>query len=153
MPNAIPEGGGSNPPASLLRRLAALIYDALLLLAVWFAATFLALLFRNGQAFSPHDPWFSAYLALISFVFFGWFWTHGGQTLGMRTWKIRLVALDSDARISWRCAWLRFMVAWASVGLLGLGYVWGFLDPLKRSWHDLASGTRVVMSPRQRDKD
>lgn len=139
-------------PASFTRRLAALAYDGLLLVAVWFAATFLALLLRGGQAFSPHNPVFSAYLILVGFGFLGWFWTHGGQTLGMQTWNIRLVGGDLDSRITWRCAWIRYMVAWVSLALLGLGFFWILLDPERRSWHDLASGTRMGMAERRSDQ-
>ena len=70
-------------PATLFRRLAALFYDSLLLLAVWFIATALLLPFTSGEAIRPHNPLLSSYLLFISFFFYGWFWIHGGQTLGM----------------------------------------------------------------------
>lgn len=129
--------------AGLFRRLAALVYDAMLLTGVLFAATLILLPFRKGAAFGPHDPFFTVYLLAVAFVFFGWFWTHGGQTLGMRTWRIRVVTLDGTP-VTWRRAAARFAVALLSVGLFGLGYVWILFEPRKRSWHDLAAGTRVV---------
>ena len=134
------------PPAGLLRRLGALFYDAVLLTAVLFAATLAILPLRGGEAFGPHDPTYFAYLFLVSLTFFGWFWTHGGQTLGMRAWKIRLVAADGAA-VSWNRAALRYVWAWIALGVFGLGYLWVWVDPARRAWHDLASGTRVVRLP------
>lgn len=130
-------------PAGLFRRLAAMLYDALLLLAILFAATLIILPLRGGEAFRANDPLFSAYLFGVAFLFFGWFWTHGGQTLGMRAWKIRLLSADGDS-VSWRQAVVRYLTAWISGGCLGLGFLWIALNPHKRGWHDLASRTRIV---------
>jgi uncharacterized RDD family membrane protein YckC len=134
-----------HPPAGLLRRLAALAYDALLLIGVLFAATAVLLPFHRGEAFAPNHALYTGYLLLVSFGFYGWFWTHGGQTLGMRAWKIRLRAADGGP-VRWRQAALRAVFAAVSLGLFGLGYAWILFDPRKRAWHDLASGTRVVLS-------
>jgi uncharacterized RDD family membrane protein YckC len=120
-----------------------MLYDTLLLAAVLFAATLALLPLRGGKAFAPGDPLFAAYLCGVAFLFFGWFWTHGGQTLGMRAWKIRLESADGDA-VTWRAAAIRCAAAAVSAGLLGLGYLWVLIDPHKRSWHDHASRTRIV---------
>lgn len=130
-------------PAGLIRRLAAMLYDALLLAGVLFAATLLILPLRRGEAFHAHDPIFSAYVLGVTFVFLAWFWTHGGQTLGMRAWKIRLIAADGGP-VSWRRAAIRYGVALVSGGCLGLGFLWVAFHPQKLGWHDLASGTRIV---------
>ena len=142
--NTPPPRAVSQPsPPGLLRRLAALAYDALLLLSVWFAATLAVLPLRGGEAFRPHDPAYLAYLMLVGLGFLGWFWTHGGQTLGMRAWKIKIVA-EGGGALSWKQAALRYVCAWASLGLLGLGFLWIGVDSRRRAWHDLASGTRMV---------
>ena len=131
------------PPPGLLRRLGALIYDALLLAGIWFVATALLLPLRGGEAFRPNQPAYSAYLLGVGFVFYGWFWTHGGQTLGMRAWKIRLRATGGEA-VSWTQAAVRFLAALLSLSLFGLGYWWALWDSQKRCWHDVISGTRLV---------
>lgn len=131
------------PAAGLFRRLAALLYDAVLLSGVLFAATLVLLPLRGGQAFAPNDAVYSLYLLAVGFGFFGWFWTHGGQTLGMRAWKIRLVAVDGGP-VSWRQAWIRYAVAPLSLFCFGLGFFWASIQAEGRSWHDLAAGTRVV---------
>ncbi|MGZ8218134.1 RDD family protein [Methylomagnum sp.] len=138
MPPPIPPA-----PAGLLRRLAAMLYDALLLAGVLFAATLVILPLRGGEAFRAHDPIFSVYLLGVAFLFLGWFWTHGGQTLGMRAWRIRLQSSDGGPA-SWRQATVRYLFALISGACLGLGFLWIALDPHKRGWHDLASGTRIV---------
>ncbi|WP_347257293.1 RDD family protein [Methylocaldum sp.] len=127
----------------LLRRLAALVYDMVVLVAVLFAATVLLLPLHHGEAFQPNHGLYSAYLLTVSFAFVGWFWTHGGQTLGMRSWKIRLCT-TADTSISWGQASIRFFCGLISFGCLGLGYLWVLFDSQGRSWHDLASRSKIV---------
>jgi uncharacterized RDD family membrane protein YckC len=129
--------------AGLARRLAALIYDLLLLLGVWFVATALVLPLNGGQAFRPMQTGYSLYLLGVSVLFFGWFWTHGGQTLGMRAWALRLRTMNGDP-VSWKHAVLRLAAACLSAGLIGLGYLWITIDPEGLAWHDRLSRTRVV---------
>jgi len=128
----------SRDAPGLARRLGAMVYDGLLLLGLWFVATALLLAFRKGQAFPPGHWAYSVYLLGVSFAFFGWFWTHGGQTLGMRAWKIAL-RNNRAGPLTWRQAAIRFAAALLSLGLFGLGYAWVLVDPEKRSWHDRLS--------------
>jgi uncharacterized RDD family membrane protein YckC len=134
-------------PAPLWRRLLAATYDALLLLGLWLAATFLAWLTAHlfGKEVLP-PAFMRAYLFMISFGFFGWFWTHGGQTLGMRVWRLQLRRADESA-LNWTTAMLRFAAAIFSWGALGLGMIWCLVDGRRRSWHDLVAGTEVVALP------
>ena len=76
--------------ASLLRQLAAMIYDSLLIFAVLFFASAIALLFNGGEAIEA-KLWFKLYLLLTVFTYYAWFWNKSGQTLGMRAWKIRII--------------------------------------------------------------
>jgi uncharacterized RDD family membrane protein YckC len=126
---------------SLLRRLAAIFYDLLLLLSLLFVATALILPFNAGQAFTTH--WFySLYLMVVSFVFYGWFWTHGGQTLGLRAWKLQVLTFDEKA-ITWLQAFWRFSGAIVSWSALGLGFLWSLTNKNKRCWHDVLSKTDI----------
>jgi uncharacterized RDD family membrane protein YckC len=128
--------------AGLARRFAALCYDALLLAAVLFCFT-LALTLRGGGPIAAGTLWFELCVGGIAFVFFGWFWTHGGQTLGMRAWRLRLVSAEGGA-IGWGRAAVRFVAAALALAPLGLGYWWAWIDHDRRCWHDVLSGTRVV---------
>jgi len=130
-----------------LRRLGAIVYDALLLMAVWFFATALLLPFNSGRAFTAEQYFFPLYLLAVSYVFYGWFWTHGGQTLGLRAWKIKLADLDGGA-VGWRQASLRFVTAILSWACLGLGFFWCIFDKKRLCWHDRLSKTcLLVVSP------
>jgi uncharacterized RDD family membrane protein YckC len=137
----------SERPVHLLRRLGAICYDALLLMAVLFIAGLPLPLIPEPVRMETGVRYATfLYMLLVSFVFFGWFWTHGGQTLGMRAWRLRVV----DARgagLDWKLAWRRFtwsMVSWAA---LGLGFLWSLVDPHRQALHDRLSGTRLVRVP------
>ncbi len=136
--------GCSDASPGFFRRFAAICYDALLLIAVLFFATALILPFNSGEAFTSNQIYYPAYLLLVSFFYFGWFWTHGGQTIGMRSWKVRILN-DQRQPISWRQAVARFL--WSIVSWLacGLGYLWIFADRSKRAWHDRLSHTRLFV--------
>jgi len=85
----------------LLRRLGAMFYDSLLLAAVLFFAALPYLLIAGGTPTGALSRYlFQLYLLACVFFFFGWFWTHGGQTLGMRAWRIRLARSDG-AGVTW----------------------------------------------------
>jgi Predicted membrane protein/domain len=129
--------------ASLTRRLAAVIYDSLLLFAVLFVGTFPVLGLTDGQAVAPKNFLFTLYLLTLGFVFFGWFWTHGGQTLGMRAWRIRVQQCDGTP-ITWRQAAVRFCCAILSWLPLGAGFLWMLVDRDRLTWHDRCSDTRVI---------
>jgi uncharacterized RDD family membrane protein YckC len=142
--------GPALPPAGLGRRLAALCYDLLLLAAGLLVLTLLVLVPRGGRAIEPGTPWFSGLLAAGALVFFVWFWTHGGQTLGMTAWRIELRTVQGGPVPLWRAV-LRFAAAWLSLVPGGLGFVWALVDVRHRTWHDLIAGTVVVRTvPEQR---
>lgn len=133
-------------PVTLLRRFMAIFYDLFLLTAILFLATALVNAINQGKAIDPDSPYIlllDLYLASIIFFYFGWFWTHGGQTLGMKTWKIKLISNDSDS-VSWKQALTREITAVISWLCLGLGFFWSLFDRKKRSWHDMTSRTTLV---------
>ncbi len=131
-----------------LRIMAAVLYDGLLLLAVLFLATAIALPFNKGQAFSSEQFLYPLWLLSVSFVFYGWFWTHGGQTLGLRSWKLTLQSLNKP-RVTWFQAFIRFMAALLSWACLGLGFLWILIDKNSQSWHDHLSGTQLMLNSAQ----
>lgn len=135
------------PPAGLLRRLAAFVYDILLLAAILFIAAFVALLFSGGEAISPGNPWYQTYLFTLGYIFYAWFWTRGGQTLGMRAWRLRVESMDGGP-INLGQALLRFMAGIATVMTAGLAMLWMLFDKDKRTLHDRFSDTRVVVLPK-----
>ena len=138
-----------HPTSGLLRRLAAGLYDGLLVIALLVIPTLLAMALRGGEPVPPGDLLFQALLLLTAGGFFTWFWSHGGQTLGMRAWRLR-VEQQSGAPLSMRIALLRFGVSLVSVAAFGLGLLWILFDADQLAWHDRATGTRVVVLPKRK---
>lgn len=124
----------------LLRRLAAIAYDLFLLLAVLFVATALLLPLNGGKAFTSEQYFYPTYLLLISFGFYGWFWTHGGQTLGMKAWNLKVQTFEQHS-LSWSKAAMRFSYAVLGWSFLGLGFLCLVLDKQKLTWYDKRSKT------------
>ena len=87
------------------------------------------------------------YLFSTCYLFFAWCWVHGGQTLGMRAWRLRVVQPDG-AGLSWRLATLRFFSALLSWSALGLGFLWVLFDKERKSWHDHLSATKLIVEPK-----
>ncbi len=123
-------------------RFAAQIYDTFLLAAILILANALLYLFTTDELIRDHQLFHRIYLVSISFLFYGWFWTHGGQTLGLRAWKIKVLTLNQKP-ISWKQALLRFSTAIISFSFFGLGFVWVLMNRHKYSWHDYLSKTAV----------
>lgn len=135
------------PTASFQRRLASLLYDALLLGAVLFLAGFIVIgLLPDVRAGLPRLI-FQLYLLLVAGLYFTWFWRRGGQTLAMKTWRIRLVAADG-AGVGPARAWRRYALAVPSLGLCGFGLLWALWDRDRQFLHDRLAGTRLVLDAR-----
>jgi uncharacterized RDD family membrane protein YckC len=139
---------------SLLRRLGALLYDAVLLLGLLMLALLLLIVPYDLLAARPYphaDPLYrsllQAYLLAVIGGFYVYFWTHGGQTLGMRTWRFRMLREDGGP-LTLGDAVRR--LAWAALSLApaGLGLWWCLFDQEGLAWHDRRSRTRPVMLPR-----
>lgn len=161
-------------PAPLLRRLIAATYDGLLLLGIWMMALLIDILIRDQFAASRDWAALRAYLFLIGAGFFGWFWTHGGQTLGMRAWRLQVIGRNGEA-LRWPDAGLRYaltMLCWGIVltpalaqlphldshpyaqitgivcavaCVLALVLMWR--DPQRRAPQDYFSRTRMILLP------
>lgn len=134
-------------PAGLLRRLAAILYDSLLLVAVLMLSTAVLLPLSGGKAITPVETGWLAYayrflLLLVIVLYFGLSWTRGGQTLGMLAWKIRVVRTNGAA-LRWFDVLVRLAAAVLSWAPAGLGYLWMLVDPERLTWHDRLSRTRV----------
>jgi uncharacterized RDD family membrane protein YckC len=129
------------------RRLAAFCYDLLLLAALVVCFTLAVLAARRGAAVPPGSWWFPLCLFAIALVFFSGFWVHGGQTVGMRAWRIRVVCEDGRP-MTWLRAAARFGAAVVAAAPAGLGLWWAWLDRRGRGWHDVWTRTRVVRADR-----
>jgi uncharacterized RDD family membrane protein YckC len=127
----------------LIRRLVAIFYDLFLVIAILFLATAMVNALNHGEAIDSNNPYYVFFvrflLLAISFFYYGWFWTHGGQTLGMKTWKMKLQSCNQEQNVSWQQASIRALVA-----LFVPGFAWALIDKKKRAWHDIASKTELI---------
>ena len=132
------------PPPGVLRRLAAMTYETLLLSGVLAVALVLPHLLLGAFAHRVATPlllW--AHLFIVLLVYCLGFWCHGGQTLAMKTWRIRLLTPNGDPVRPAR-ALLRFLLCWPSLGLGGIGIAWALVDRDRQFLHDRIAGTRLV---------
>ncbi|MGM0450861.1 MAG: RDD family protein [Pseudomonadota bacterium] len=153
----------SLPPAPLWRRLAAMLYDSLLCIALIFVVTAvytgLHKVLINAGFFSDryasgdvgYDPLLTLILVASLWLFFGFFWRRAGQTLGMQTWRIRVENADGSV-LSWTQALLRVVAGGLSWATFGLGWLWQWVDPRHRSWTDRLSRSRTVQLPKKEKK-
>jgi uncharacterized RDD family membrane protein YckC len=163
-----PTTAGARPP-NLLHRIAAMVYEAVLLFGVAFGAGFV-LLAVTGWTY-PLPPVRRAVLQAVLFIAFGVYfvycWSHSGQTLAMRSWRLRLVEGDGSA-VSTARAIVRYVLAWhlflpgivfvalfqAHSAVDGAAFALGFAamlalaytDPRRQLLHDRVLGTRVVVT-------
>lgn len=138
-------------PCGLARRLLAMLYDSLVITALLVLAGALALPLTGASQQALRDVPYTFYLAGVWFLYLGWCWTHGGQTLGMRAWKIHINGADGGP-VSWRAAGLRFAVSLVSAAAAGAGFGLSLLHPQRSCWHDRASNTRLVVADSASDR-
>lgn len=138
-----------SPVPGFLRRLGAMFYDGLLLAALLFLLSYPYVWLTGGERPGTLVRIaYQLYLFAICFLYFAGSWVRGGQTLGLRTWRMQLVRQDGGP-VGWSVAARRFAWAWLSLLCLGLGFLWVMYDRDKLAWHDRWSGTRLVRLPKQ----
>ena len=150
------------PAPRLRRRLASLLYEAILLFGVYFIAAylFLALTQSKHPIASPMLQVFQLYIFGVVGSYLVWCWRHGGQTLPMKTWKMR-VTNAAGQTLSLPRAWWRYALAWLGItpalALYALGFKWGLaftllplawalVDRDQQYLHDRLAGTRIVVA-------
>jgi uncharacterized RDD family membrane protein YckC len=131
------------PRASLRRRLASLFYEILVAGSLLFVAAFAF----SGAATGPLAGWarhgFQAYLFGMLAAYFIWSWVRGGQTLPMKTWRIKVLNKDNQP-LGTRVACIRYLAGWVSTLTFGAGFLWAVFDRDRQFLHDRLAGTRIV---------
>lgn len=133
----------SAAPVGLGWRLLALLYDALPVIALLMVVSAVFLWLNGGQTVEQ-DP----ALALLQFVcawlligaYFVLSWRRGGQTVGMRPWRLKVVGADGRPA-SWGRLCVRYVVACITPVV---GLAWTLFEPRHRALHDIAAQTLVV---------
>jgi uncharacterized RDD family membrane protein YckC len=143
----MPAGAGTDPRAldypGIGRRLVSMVYESLLLAGVVFFAGLLFLGAASGRTDGLPRPVFQIYLFLVIGLYFAGSWRRRGQTLAMKTWKLRLVGANGR-NITLRQAILRYVYAWPCVALCGVGILYAPFDRDRQFLHDRLAGTRIV---------
>ena len=166
------EGAASGAP-TVKRRVTAMVYEFFLLFAVEMLAVLIYILLTGNRQEPLLQHGLKLYLFLVTGLYFTWCWRDSGHTLAMKTWRIKVVQAGdvSPARLPWRTAIVRYLLAWgwfapalvvcALFGLhakgeiavaLTIGIVaWAltaFLDKDRQFLHDRLAGTRLVQLPK-----
>lgn len=136
----------ARPRALIDWRLAALLYDFFPVAALWFVTAAVAVALHAGEPIHPDSPagWMEFIaLWLVTGAYAVVSWRRGGQTIGMRAWRLHVVARDGGTP-GWRALATRFAVGALSLLVVGAGFAWAWVDRERLTWHDRASGTRIV---------
>jgi uncharacterized RDD family membrane protein YckC len=169
--------GSLQSTPGLPRRLACFVYEGVLLFGVLMVAGLVygTLTQQRHALVGMHG--LQLFVFLVLGTYFSWFWSHGGQTVAMKTWHVRLLTKDGQpvpparAALRYALCWLWFLpaLAWAyltglrsagaialalTVGVLGYAAL-SWLNPQRQYWHDMLCGTRLVQcqpAPRRRDR-
>jgi len=132
----------SLPTAGLWRRISAMIYESFLLLALLFIADYLFLALTHNSSSPLLKALLQAYLLLMMAAYFSWSWLRG-QTLAMKTWRIRVVSREGTS-LTMKQALLRFVLALILVPAFGISLIWALFDRDKQFLHDRLADTRLV---------
>ncbi len=126
------------------RRFASMAYDSLLLLGV-LSVGFMLPQIILGMGFNLLLPGWALLCNVFVVVgcYFLWYWHHGGQTLAMQTWNIRIATPDGAQPSLSRLA-LRYALSWPSLIYFGVGILWALFDRDRQFLHDRLAGTRIV---------
>ena len=138
--------------ATLIRRMAAMLYDSLLVFACLVMLAIISTAYLDGESVYAGGPvYVVAYNIIrfsIIFLFFVLYWSRGGRTLGMQSWRLQLETMDGE-RASLGAATIRFFAALLSWAPAGLGFFWSLWDKDGLAWHDRISKTHLVYYPKK----
>lgn len=130
---------------SIARRLSAMLYEGLVVFSILLIGFLIPQIVLSGHGiqFSGRMLWLHVFLLLAAY--FLWCWLHGGQTLPMKTWKMRLSgSREHCLKIRPAQALLRYFLAWPSILLGGIGLIWAIFDKDRQFLHDRIAGTYIV---------
>jgi len=132
----------------MARRLASMLYESLVVFAVLLIGFLLPQIVLNAFGVVVSGKLLLLHVLALLMLYFVWFWLNGGQTLPMKTWKLRLVGEDGRSLRPLQ-AILRYLAAWPSILLCGIGIFWAFFDKDRQFLHDRIAGTRIVYTDKK----
>lgn len=129
--------------SGMARRLTCLLYEGLVVFSILLIGFLLPQSVFSGFGLQLTGKMLWLHVFLLLMVYFLWCWLNGGQTLPMKTWKLRLISADGN-RLRPLQALFRYLLAWPSIGIFGLGIFWALFDKDKQYLHDRIAGTRII---------
>ncbi len=137
----------SSNKVTFIRRMGIFLYEVFLLFAALFAVAAIPTVAFNITDTNPYYPFLVQGLGVLlfctGFLYFAWAWRRTGQTLALKTWKVKLVSMDGGI-ITWRQAFIRYLVSIISLLAGGLGFFWALFSKDNSTWHGRASSTKLV---------
>lgn len=130
------------PTATVGRRLLALVYETLLLVALVFVGSLPFVMLTHDMSRESERPLFQLYLVALMGLYFTWQWRHGGQTLALKTWRLRVVTREG-APLTWGHALRRYVFALPGTLLFCAGFLWALVDRERLFLHDRLAGTMI----------
>jgi len=140
---------------SLMRRFAAMVYDSLLIMAlsILYGAIMAGInvAIKGAPETGERITWgvfgvvvFIGWILTIG-LFFCYFWHKSGQTLGMKTWRMKIVNSNDLNCPSYAQCIIRFLCAPISLCLVGAGYWMMYTNTERQTLHDKISKTRTLL--------
>ncbi|MBS1142459.1 MAG: hypothetical protein H6R13_3912 [Proteobacteria bacterium] len=135
----------TNQFPGIRRRLVSMLYEGLVVFSILLIGFLMPQIVLSGFGWTvtPRALWI--HILLLLMIYFVWCWLNGGQTLPMKTWKLRIINADGSPLRPLQAV-LRYLIAWPSIVLLGIGIFWAMFDKDKQFLHDRLAGTRIVVA-------
>ena len=130
----------ADAPAPVWKRLFAMIYDGLILTGLWLTSGFLVVLVTSG---TPPTWLTQGVLFLITFGYFIVSWVKGGQTLGLRAWRLQVIE-EHQAKVTLKSAIIRTAVGLVTLAPIGVTLLTAFLNAERKTVYDRWSHTQVI---------
>lgn len=136
------------PPSlpGIARRLGAMLYEGLVVFSILLIGFLLPQIVLSGFGFQMTGPQLWLHVFFLLMAYFLWCWLNGGQTLPMKTWKMRLSGGPLPTPVRPAQALLRYLAAWPSILLGGIGLAWALIDKDRQFLHDRIAGTRIIVA-------
>lgn len=130
-------------PPTTRQLLTCFLYEALVVFSILIIGFLLPQIVLSGFGWSTDPQGLWLHIGTLLMAYFIWCWLNGGQTLPMKTWRLRLISADGLPLRPLQAV-LRYLIAWPSIMCLGLGLLWVFFDKDRRFLHDRLAGTKIV---------
>ncbi len=134
-----------NETPRLARRLVCMLYEGLVVFSILLIGFLLPQIVFHAFGLVLSGRLLMLHIFLLLMIYFAWCWLNGGQTLPMKTWKMRIVNADGS-KLRPLQAVLRYLAAWPSILFFGIGILWALFDKDKQLLHDRLAGSRIISS-------